>query len=115
MYRYRVQAYYVSDNVIQYSKPAQLTVCTLPGSVSIKSAKRSGSTVKFTWGKVSKATSYEVYIKSGSKWKKLTTTSKTSYTAKGLNRHKSYKFRIRARRNYKGTIYYGKYTNKTVK
>lgn len=115
MYRYRVQAYYVSDNVIQYSKPVELTVCTLPGSVSIKSAKRSGSTVKFTWGKVSKATSYEVYIKSGSKWKKLTTTSKTSYTAKGLNRYKSYKFRIRARRNYKGTIYYGKYTNKTVK
>lgn len=113
MYTYRVKAYYVSDNVMQYSKPAQLVTCTLPANVTVKTAKRSGSNISLAWNKVSKATGYEIYVKSESSWKKLTTTSGRSYTAKNLSGTKT--FRIRAYRKYNGVNYYGAYTEKTVK
>lgn len=113
MYTYRVKAYYVSDNVMHYSKPAQVVTCTLPANVTVKTAKRSGSNISLAWNKVSKATGYEIYVKSGRSWKKLTTTSGKSYTAKNLSGTKT--FRIRAYRKYNGVNYYGAYTEKTVK
>lgn len=113
MYTYRVKAYYVSDNVMQYSKPAQVITCTLPENVTVTTAKRSGSNISLAWNKVSKATGYEIYVKSGSSWKKLTTTSGKSYTAKNLSGTKT--FRIRAYRKYNGVNYYGAYTEKAVK
>lgn len=113
MYTYRVKAYYVSDNVMQYSKPAQVVTCTLPANVTVKTAKRSGSNISLAWNKVSKATGYEIYVKSGRSWKKLATTSGKSYTAKNLSGTKT--FRIRAYRKYNGVNYYGAYTEKTVK
>lgn len=113
MYTYRVKAYYVSDNVMQYSKPAQVVTCTLPANVTVTTAKRSGSNISLAWNKVSKATGYEIYVKSGRSWKKLTTTSGKSYTAKNLSGTKT--FRIRAYRKYNGVNYYGAYTEKTVK
>lgn len=113
MYTYRVKAYYVSDNVMQYSKPAQVVTCTLPANVTVTTAKRSGSNISLAWNKVSKATGYEIYVKSGSSWKKLTTTSGKSYTAKNLSGTKT--FRIRAYRKYNGVNYYGAYTEKAVK
>ncbi len=113
MYTYRVKAYYVSDNVMQYSKYAQLVTCTLPANVTVTTAKRSGSNISLAWNKVSKATGYEVYVKSGSSWKKLTKTSGKSYTAKNLSGTTT--LRIRAYRKYNGVNYYGAYTEKTVK
>lgn len=113
MYTYRVKAYYVSDNVMQYSKPAQAVTCTLPANVTVKTAKRSGSNISLAWNKVSKATGYEIYVKSGRSWKKLTTTSGKSYTAKNMSGTKT--FKIRAYRKYNGVNYYGAYTEKTVK
>ena len=113
MYTYRVKAYYVSDNVMQYSKPAQVVTCTLPANVTVKTAKRSGSKISLAWNKVSKATGYEIYVKSGRSWKKLTTTSGKSYTAKNTSGTKT--FKIRAYRKYNGVNYYGAYTEKTVK
>ena len=113
MYTYRVKAYYVSDNVMQYSKPAQVVTCTLPANVTVKTAKRSGSNISLAWNKVSKATGYEIYVKSGRSWKKLTTTSGKSYTAKNMSGTKT--FKIRAYRKYNGVNYYGAYTEKTVK
>lgn len=113
MYTYRVKAYYVSDNVMQYSKPAQVVTCTLPANVTVTTAKRSGSNISLAWNKVSKATGYEIYVKSGRSWKKLTTTSGKSYTAKNMSGTKT--FKIRAYRKYNGVNYYGAYTEKTVK
>lgn len=113
MYTYRVKAYYVSDNVMQYSKPAQVVTCTLPANVTVKTAKRSGSKISLTWNNVSKATGYEIYVKSGRSWKKLTTTSGKSYTAKNMSGTKT--FKIRAYRKYNGVNYYSAYTEKTVK
>ena len=82
-------------------------------NVTVTTAKRSGSNISLAWNKVSKATGYEIYVKSGRSWKKLTTTSGKSYTAKNLSGTKT--FRIRAYRKYNGVNYYGAYTEKTVK
>ena len=66
----------------------------------IKVDKSSEITLK--WDAVNGAEKYEVYIRNGSKWTRLTTTSKTSYTVKKDGKKKSlkpdeeYKFRVRA-------------------
>ncbi|MBQ0040418.1 MAG: InlB B-repeat-containing protein [Clostridiales bacterium] len=74
--------------------------------VELVKATTSGSrAVKLSWNKVSGATKYVVYgQKCGKKYKKLTTTSKTSYKVKKIKKtklkaHKNYKFYVAA---YKG-------------
>ena len=51
---------------------------------------------KLTWGKVAGATKYNIYVKSGSKWKKLDETTKTSYTHTAAKSGKSYTYTVRA-------------------
>ena len=66
----------------------------------VKVAKKSEITL--TWNSVGEGVKYEVYQKNGKKWKKLTTTSKTSYIVKkdgkkkSLKADKEYQFRVRA-------------------
>ena len=80
---------------------AQQTVAKLTlGKVSGLKAKKikvaKSSEITLAWIKVTGAKSYEVYQKSGSKWKKIKTTSSTSYTVKKLKADKEYQFRVRA-------------------
>lgn len=72
-------------------------------NVELLSAKTSGDkAVKLSWNKIDGATEYVVYgQKCGKKYKKLTTTDKTSYTVKKiagkkLKAHKAYKFYVKA-------------------
>lgn len=51
---------------------------------------------KLTWGKVAGATKYNIYVKSGSKWKKIDETTKTSYTHTAAKSGKSYTYTVRA-------------------
>ena len=48
------------------------------------------------WKKVSNAKGYEIQRYQSSQWKKVATTSSTSYTVKGLKLGTTYKFRVRA-------------------
>ncbi len=81
---------------------SKLTLSKVDGlrAKDIKVAK--ACEIKLSWNKVSGAEKYEVYIKNGSKWTKLTSTSKTSYTVKkdgkknNLKADKEYQFRVRA-------------------
>ena len=81
---------------------SKLTLSKVDGlrAKDIKVAK--ASEIKLSWNKVSGAEKYEVYIKNGSKWTKLTSTSKTSYTVKkdgkkkNLKADREYQFRVRA-------------------
>ena len=81
---------------------SKLTLSKVDGlrAKDIKVAK--ACEIKLSWNKVSGAEKYEVYIKHGSKWTKLTSTSKTSYTVKkdgkkkNLKADKEYQFRVRA-------------------
>ncbi len=61
-------------------------------------ANTTDTDIKVSWNKVSGAKKYEVYRKAGSekKWKKLTTTSKTSYTDKKVKNGTTYKYMVKA-------------------
>ena len=79
---YRVKAYYVSDNVMQYSKPAQVVTCTLPCKRHCQNGKAFGKQHLTCMEQGIKSHRIWIYVKSGRSWKKLTTTSGKSYTAK---------------------------------
>ncbi len=51
--------------------------------------------VKLSWTAQDSAESYEVYQVIDGKWVKLGTTTKTTYTVKGLKNNKTYKFMVR--------------------
>lgn len=59
-------------------------------------AKGTKSTVTISWKKVTGAQKYEVYRYVKKKWKKIKTTSKTSYKVTKLKSNTSYKFKVRA-------------------
>lgn len=75
-------------------------------SLKAKSVKVANlSSVSLTWKSTKGAEKYEIYQYVKKKWKKIKTTSKTSYTVKNLKAGKSYKFKVRAVRasdNIKG-------------
>ena len=81
---------------------AMLTLSKVDGlkAKKVKVAKKSEITL--TWTSLGDGVKYEVYVKNGKKWTKLTTTSKTSYTVKKdgkkkyLKADKEYQFRVRA-------------------
>ncbi|MBR2315625.1 MAG: fibronectin type III domain-containing protein, partial [Clostridia bacterium] len=87
----------VKQNII-----AKLTLGKVDGlkAKKVKVAKKSEITL--SWTSLGDGVKYEVYIKNGKKWTKLTTTSKTSYTVKKdgkkmyLKADKEYQFRVRA-------------------
>ena len=79
------------------------TSTTKPDKVTnFKASTATANSISLTWSKVTGADSYQVEIYKNSKWTKLTKTTGTSYTATGLTKGTSYKFRIFA---YKGTAY----------
>ena len=83
---------------------------------SVKKAKQ----VKISWGKVNKATGYEVYraVKNG-KYKKVATikSAKTlKWIDKKVKKGNTYKYKVRAYAKVKGKTYYSAYSaEKTVK
>ena len=64
-----------------------------------------------------RADRYQVYRYNSSTgtWKRLITTSKTTYKATGLKSGTTYKFRVRAYREALGYKYYGEYETLSVK
>lgn len=93
---------------------SEVTAQTLPAKVSgLKWTKRSTTSISLSWKKTTGATSYEVYRKTGSKWKKLATTSKTSYTdSKSLKKGTEYQYKVRAVQKISSkTTRYGEYSS----
>ena len=81
---------------------------------AVKLASGTKTTLTLAWTKVDDAEKYEVYQKSGSKWKKVGTTAKTTLTVKKLKANKSYKFKVRAIRTDAKGAYSSVFTGKTV-
>ena len=71
-------------------KPAQLA------TASITKLENTAAGVKITWGKVTGAERYRVYVKSGSKWKNLGNTTGSSFTWTGAKAGQTYTFTVRA-------------------
>lgn len=98
-YTYTVQPYSG-----QWDGPSEgLKVARLTG-VTLKKAAKSGSHIKLTWTRNSKAKGYEIYRKvGGGKWTKVKTITKNStltYTDKAVKRGKTYSYKVCA---YKDT------------
>ena len=85
-------------------------------AVTVKSLRKSGSALKLTWSRNSKAAGYYIYRKTGSgSWSKVKTISKNStltYTDKTVKKGKTYSYRIYA---YKGDSTSAVSNTKTLK
>lgn len=92
---------------------ATTSVLTVVGKVTgVKASVRKTNSITLTWSKTTGATSYEVYRLIGGKWKKLGTTTKTTFTdSKSLDRNTEYKYRVRAVQKVNSkTTRYGEYS-----
>ena len=109
-YYFRIRAY-KSKTKSPYSKI--VTVTPKPTKVTGVTAKsKTCKQIRLSWNKVSGATGYSVYMYSSSskKWKRITTTQSTSYTAKGLSVGTSYKFRVKAYKKQGSKYVFGSYS-----
>ena len=64
----------------------------------VVTTSNTSSGIKLSWAKISGAKTYYVYRKSGSSWKRIATTTKTSYTDTAVKKKpgKSYTYTVRA-------------------
>lgn len=67
-----------------------------PKNVGSLKATSYSTKIKLSWGKVTGAKGYQVYRYTDGSWKKLATTTSTSYTVSSLKSATTYKFRVRA-------------------
>lgn len=94
---YKVRAVTKLNKITAYGAfSSKVSGFSKPGSVTVKAAGAKGS-VKLTWNKNKYATGYEVFMLSGSKYKKVAeVNSKTlSYTVKKLKSGNTYTFKVR--------------------
>lgn len=115
-YGYRVRAYvkengkalwgpYNQDDQYLYTE----TFLNSPTASKIQSSSAHKNTLK--WGKADGATSYEIWFRAGSSgsFKKLTTTTKLSYTHKNLKKGTFYYYLVRSCRKVSEKKYYSKF------
>ncbi len=92
----------------------KVTVKKLAAPANVKASCAGTGSIKISWKKVAGASQYQVYRKSGKKWKKAATVKGTTYTNKKLASNKKYQFRVRAVLTSGGMNSYGDYS-RTVK
>ncbi|MGN0468229.1 MAG: leucine-rich repeat protein [Acutalibacteraceae bacterium] len=113
-YKVRVTAYKTIDSKkVSSSVYTQLTTATKTDAPSIKVSSSAKKTAKISWSKVTGATGYTVYYstsKNGT-YKKLATTTGTSYTNKKLSSGKTYYFKVAAYKTVDGKNIYGAYSS----
>jgi fibronectin type 3 domain-containing protein len=91
-YQYMVKA--VKGDYTSYYKAASIRRLKAPSSVKLAKATKG---FKVSWSKVTGATKYEVYRKTGNgSYTKIATTTKTAYTDKTAKKDKYYTYRVRA-------------------
>ena len=105
-YTVYVRAYRKTLGKTFYSDYVKVTTSTLPAAPKV-SASSSASAIKYTWGKVSGASGYEVY--NGSKKVINDCGNATSYTLSGCKAGTSYSVYMRAYRTVSGKRYYSSY------
>ncbi|MBS7008525.1 fibronectin type III domain-containing protein [Anaerostipes sp.] len=114
-YYYKVRAY---RNVFEYRYfspySAPLKSGTRPGKPKV-TVKKSGRRLKIKYKKVSGASGYRIYIRTGKKGKykrvkQYTSGKKVSYKSKKLKRKKTYYVKVRAYKTISGKKYFGSYS-----
>ena len=120
VYTFKVRAFAqdASGKYIYSDFSAPFKTATSPKDVNnLRVSSKTKTSVTLKWNAVKRADKYQVYSyeKSTGEWKRLITTSKTSYTASGLSSGTSYKFKVRPYREALGYKYYGDFEDITVK
>ncbi len=85
----------VKDNKTVSSFNSSGKKITYVASPKVTDTKNTSSGTKLTWKKCNGAYKYRVFVKSGSKWKKLGDTKSTSFTYTSAKNNTEYKYTIR--------------------
>ncbi len=104
----------LGGETVKSSFSSEVTALTLVSKVtSLKATERKTTSIKLSWKKVTGATSYQVYRYTNGKWKKIGTTTKTTYTdSKSLEKGTEYKYKVRAVQKVSSkTTRYGAYSS----
>ena len=111
-YKFRVKAYDSETGVYsEYSDThsAKTRVATVKG---LKASSVKSTSLKLSWSKLKGAEGYVAYYSTDNKnWKKISSTSKTSITVKGLKAKKTYYFKVRGYSRTNGKAIYGSYSS----
>ena len=114
-YYYKVRAYSdVFGDRYYGSYSASLKSGTRPAKPRV-TVKRSGRRLKIKYKKISGASGYRIYIRTGKKGKykrvkQYTSGKKVSYKSKKLKRKKTYYVKVRAYKTINGKKYFGSYS-----
>lgn len=111
---FRVRAFVIDDGQYYYGPFTTVKGTTAPQAAKIKSvASKKSKQAVIKWGKVSKATGYQVYratSKNGT-YKRIATTAKTSYTDKSAKGGRKYFYKIRTYRRVSSKNYFSGYSS----
>ncbi len=117
-YYFTVQVYYIKDGQYVFSEFADRVSNILVPISSLKppvltSAKQSNKTTTIAFNKVAGAKGYNIYYstKKDSGYKKLVSTTKTSYSTDSLKEGSVYYFKVNAFEVVDGDILYSEYSN----
>ena len=113
-YKFGVKTYTKSGSKTVWSDLKKIEVKTSAVSNTKTLKGTAGENCKMTlkWSKVDGATGYVVYVYKDNAWKKLKSTTSTSYTASGLNANTTYKFKVVTYKKISSKNYYS--SGKTV-
>lgn len=109
-YKFRVRAYFSSEEIVYGSYSELITLTTKPAKVEgISEHSYTATCIKLQWNAVNGATSYKVYKynSSNKKYELFGTTSSTIYKVTGLKKNTKYYFKVVASRTLNDTTYDG--------
>ena len=109
-YKFRVRAYFSSEETVYGSYSETVTTTTKPAKVEgISEHSYTATCIKIQWKAVNGATSYKVYKynSSNKKYELLGTTSSTIYKVSGLKKNTKYYFKVVANRTLNDKSYDG--------
>lgn len=107
-YKFSVKAYKKSGSKTYWSDSKRITVKTaaVSNTKSVKATALDNCKIKLSWDKVSGAGGYVVYKQVDGEWKKVKSTTSTSYTVSNLSAKTSYKFLVKTYLKVSGKYYY---------
>ena len=113
-FKFRIKAYKIYDITTVYSAYTYLNVNTRPYTTTgMKCSSKTNVSANLRWNKNISANGYVLDKYDGKKWvtiKTLTSNANTSFNVTGLNASKTFKFRLRAYKNFGSAKEYSAFT-----
>ena len=113
-FKFRLRAYKTIDNVKEYSAYTYLNVNTRPYTTTgMKCSSKTNVSATLQWNKNISANGYVLDKYDGKNWvtiKTVTSNANTSFNVTGLKASKTFKFRLRAYKNFGSAKEYSAYT-----